>query len=239
MVQSGHAVSRIATGYIDTMKDFALNPTKPTIDAESIYEGHPRSMDPANGYSTAQEVRSGMYNGAFAGGFGFVYGHHSTWQMYDPTKCKGINEPVLPWYLALTDEVAAQAVHLRHLLESRPAARFPLEGVGKGRSGSKAPSPADGSYLMAYSGVGAPIHVDLELLSGDDTHLWWFDPRTGEVRDDGTTQSTGIVQMAPPGTGRLGAGGRRRGARLLLRAGPAKMRLSLIGHLAQSSRFSR
>jgi hypothetical protein len=168
------------------------------MDGESYYEGHPLCMDPSQGYSTAQQVRNGWYNGVFGGGAGVAYGHHSVWQMYQPGR-KGVNGPLKYWYDALDDEAAADAVHLRKLLESRPVqTRIPAGGTGSASAGVRYTRADEGSYVMGYSTDGRPITIELDQLSGDDARLWWFDPRTGVASTAEVLPSVGTVTRKPP-----------------------------------------
>ena len=198
MTQSGHCGRTLTAGHQLTTEDFARRPPKPTMDGESLYEGHPLCMDPAQPYSTAQQVRNGLYNGVFGGGTGIAYGHHSVWQMYRPGR-KGVNGPRQPWYEALTDEAATQAVHLRALLSSRPIlTRTPQGSNGTAAAGTRTTGAEDGTYMMVYSAAGNPVTVDLDRLSGRTARLWWYDPRTGAATDAGPVPSTGALTVAPP-----------------------------------------
>jgi hypothetical protein len=86
-------------GHFDTTKtwarisaDYAKVPIKPVLDGEPLYEDHPlcfRSVD--HGYSNAHDIRRFLYWDLFAGTFGHTYGHHSVWQMHDPTRGEGVN----------------------------------------------------------------------------------------------------------------------------------------------------
>lgn len=197
-IQSGHCGRTLTAGNQLTTVDFERWPTKPTMDGESFYEGHPRCMDSAQPYSTAQQVRNGMYNAVFGGGAGIAYGHHSVWQMYQPGR-KGVNGPLPYWYDALGDEAASEVVYLRRLVESRPIlSRTPDGGTGTAGAGTRLTAAEDGAYLMGYSADGRGITVDLAQLSGSAVRLWWFDPRTGSATDAGAAPSDGDVTMTPP-----------------------------------------
>ena len=198
MSQSGHCGRTLTSGHDLTTPDFDRWPVKPVIDGESFYEGHPLCMDPAQGYSNAQQVRNGWYNAVFGGGAGIAYGHHSVWQMYQPGR-NGVNGPLRYWYDALDDEAAADAVHLRRLLESRPVLSLtPDGGTGTGAAGVRFTRADDGSYMMGYSTDGQPVTIDLSRLGGVDAQLWWYDPRTGDATDAGVLPSVGAVTRTPP-----------------------------------------
>ena len=197
-IQTGHCGRTLTAGHQLTTADFDRWPTKPTMDGESFYEGHPLCMDPEQPYSTPQQVRNGLYNAAFGGGAGIAYGHHSVWQMYQPGR-NGINGPLRYWYEAINDPVAGQVRHLRNLLESRPIlTRIPDGGTGTAESGTRSTRAEDGSYEMIYSTDGSVITMDLDRLSGSMARLWWFDPRTGAATEYGTAPADRVVEMMPP-----------------------------------------
>ena len=74
--------------------DYQLQPIKPTLDGEPLYEEHPNCFNAKKlGYSVAGDIRRIMYWNVFAGGFGQSYGCHDVWQMYKEDK-EGINGPL-------------------------------------------------------------------------------------------------------------------------------------------------
>lgn len=197
-IQSGHCGRTLTAGHQLTAADFDRWPTKPTMDGESFYEGHPRCMDSSQPYSTPRQVRNGLYNAAFGGGAGLAYGHHSVWQMYQPGR-KGVNGPVRYWYDAINDPAATHVVHLRRLLESRPIlTRIPDGGSGTASTGTRSTRAEDGSYAMTYSSDGTTITMDLNRLSGSVARLWWFDPRQGTAAEIGDVAAEGVTVAAPP-----------------------------------------
>lgn len=201
MAQSGHCGgprSYDLTGY-----DYGLSPPKPTLDGEPYYEDHAWCWNGASGYAKPYEVRSAMYTGVFAGGFGVTYGNHAVWQMYAPGRAP-ITDVNVYWYDALTHQVAGQAKYLRRLLESRPVLiRVPDQSLitGDAKSGwqrLQATRGSDGSYAMVYTSVGAPFNVNLDKLAGQTAQPWWYNPRTGAASKLGAMASSGVQQFTPP-----------------------------------------
>ena len=90
MMQSGHGGGHDVPVWDMIAHDYALKPTKPTLDGEPNYEDHPVSpwpkWDPANGYYRDHDVRKQLYRSVFAGACGVTYGHHSMWQFYEPPR---------------------------------------------------------------------------------------------------------------------------------------------------------
>ena len=110
MHQTGHCANRGTYKLIQ--HDYALTPTKPTLDGEPLYEDHPNCFNAKElGHSVPADIRRIMYWNVFAGGFGQSYGCHDVWQMYTLEK-EGINSPLRPWPKALDLPMAHQVKHL-------------------------------------------------------------------------------------------------------------------------------
>jgi hypothetical protein len=92
-------------------------------------------------------------------------------------------------------------------MESRPfLSRIPDQGIltaDGGGTGNRiqATRSSDGSYLMVYSQSGRAFSINMSKLSGTTAHTWWFDPRTGNVTDNGTWPIRGSVQFTPASSG--------------------------------------
>jgi hypothetical protein len=204
MVQGGHCLRHeVRTELIESTR--TRYPVKPFIDAEPIYEDHPYCWDePPEGFSTALDVRRDAYWSAFAGAAGHTYGHHAVWQFLR----KGENAELGArgdWRAALDSPGAVQMGHLGALMMSRPFTTaisdttVVLSVVGASTGRLQASRATDGSFLMVYSPDGRAFELDLRVLSGDVTRLWWFDPRTGDSRLVEET-SADTVSMIPPST---------------------------------------
>ncbi len=212
MRQNGHSAEHTGR-YSLTRDDHGRTPTKPVIDGEPLYEGHPLAFDAAKqGHSVAADVRPPLYWDLFEGAFGHTYGHHSVWQMWTPSK-KPVNAPLMPWAEALQEPGARQMQHGRALIESRPfLSRVPAPEIivpervetsvpGAGRGRFVATRDTEGTYGMVYVPVGRPFTVRLDFLRGDRAKAWWFDPRTGKARGAGTFPAQGERTFASPTPG--------------------------------------
>ena len=192
MRQNGHSLS--FTGrYQMTYDDYMLEPEKPVIDAEPIYEDHPIDFNPdANSHSTSADVRRPLYWDLFIGAFGHTYGHHSVWQMWAPSRSP-VNRPLMPWYEAIDQPGAGQMVFGRLLMESRPfLTRIPDNSIivpdnivsavpGSGSYRFVATRDRDGTYAMIYAPVGRKFTVRMDVISGKEVAAWWYNPRNGEA----------------------------------------------------------
>ncbi len=214
MRQNGHTTE--FTGRYDaTSKDYELQPTKPVIDGEPVYEGHPISFDAAKfGHSIAADVRRPFYWNVFTGAFGHTYGHHSVWQMWTNDQ-PPVNNPLIPWTEAITQPGALQMKHGKALIESRPFfSRIPDASIivpdristsvpGAGRYQFVATRDMDGTYLMVYCPVGRQFTVDLSRLKSRQLVGWWFNPRTGDAQSIGEFENSAKKEFVPPAPGEL------------------------------------
>ncbi len=214
MRQNGHQ-AEFTGRYDQTKADYDRTPTKPVLDGEPIYEGHPVSFKAKDlGHSVAADVRRPLYWNLFTGACGHTYGHHSVWQMYD-TGRGPINNPLMTWAEALDEPGAAQMIHGRRLIESRPVlTRVPDDSVivtdrvstsvpGAGTRRFVATRDADGTYAMVYAPIGRPFKVKMDAIKGPTVTAWWFNPRTGEAKGIGDYPNTGEREFTHPDKGEL------------------------------------
>jgi hypothetical protein len=212
MRQNGHSNS-YTERYHMTLKDYNLEPAKPVMDAEPIYEDHPINFKPdENGHSVATDVRRPLYWDLFSGAFGHTYGHHSVWQMYAPDK-QPINRPLMPWYEAIDQPGAGQMIYGRLLMESRPfltripdntivvTSDVPSSVPGAGAYSFVATRDEKGSYAMVYVPVGRKFSVTMDVIKGSEVVAWWYNPRNGEAKQIGKFPNTGIQSFISPNPG--------------------------------------
>ena len=209
MMQSSHGSGHDVPVWEWVARDYALQPTKPTLDAEPNYEDHPVNpwpkWDPALGYFRDDDVRKQVYRSVFAGGCGVTYGHHSMWQFYEPSR-----ELVLhadrTWREALDRPGAAQVQYLRALMESRPyLTRIPdqvllLDDAGQGGEHVQATRDAEGAYAFVYFPLSRAMRVDLTRLGGSRIQAAWYDPRNGQSASIGVFPREPAT-FTPPASG--------------------------------------
>jgi hypothetical protein len=213
--QNGHA-DEFNGRYEITRTDYDRTPPKPVIDAEPIYEDHPVNFKASeHGHSVAADVRRAVYWDLFTGACGHTYGHHSVWQMYDPSNRKPVNNPLMSWKDALQQPGAGQMQFARRLIESRPfLTRIPADDVivespirsampGAGTRRFVATRDLERTYAMVYVPVGRPVRVHLGALKAQELKAWWFDPRTGEAKAIGTFAASGEQDFVSPNPGEL------------------------------------
>jgi len=204
MHQTGHCANQGTYKHIT--HDYALTPTKPTLDGEPLYEDHPNCFNAKElGHSSARDIRRIMYWNVFAGAFGQSYGCHAIWQMYDLDK-EGINQPLRPWKEALDLPMANQVKHLKNLMLSRPfLSRIPdqsmvVDNQAEDNDYTSATRDAKGTYAMVYFPQGKPQTIDTGKLSGNSFMSTWYDPRTG-VSFKGPVFQKEHIEIHPPSEG--------------------------------------
>ena len=214
MRQNGHSIS-YTERYYKTWEDYQLQPVKPVIDAEPVYEDHPINFKPdKNGYSVAADVRRPLYWDLFGGGCGHTYGHHSVWQMYAPGR-NPVNRPLMPWYEAIHQPGAGQMQYGRLLMESRPYfSRIPDNSIivtdtvpdavpGAGTHRFVSTRDEEGTYAMIYVPVGRKFSVNMNVIKGNNVIAWWYNPRNGEATKIGKFSNSGIRAFMSPTPGEL------------------------------------
>ncbi len=183
MHQTGHCPNQPTYKIIG--HDYGLNPTKPTLDGEPLYEEHPNCFNAKElGYSKAEDIRRIMYWNVFAGGAGQSYGCHAVWQMFTLDR-QPINGPLKPWKISLELPMANQVKYLKNLMLSQsyfsriPDQSMIMEEQEDDEHYVIATRDKEGSFAMVYFPTGKTIKVDFSALQGNELQAKWFDPRTG------------------------------------------------------------
>ena len=204
MQQTGHGLADQVQSWARIAKDYALQPVKPVIDAEPLYEDHPlafRSKD--NGYSLDAHVRQRAYWDLFSGACGHTYGNHAVWQMYAAGR-KPVNGPLMYWNEAIHRPGANQMRYARALMESRPVqSRVPDQSlVVDALQGADhlAATRGDG-YAFVYDAQGRPFTLVLGKISGEQVKCWWYNPRSGDSVAIGEFENRGARSFVAPAEG--------------------------------------
>ncbi|WP_373524616.1 glycoside hydrolase family 140 protein [Aquiflexum sp.] len=205
--QTGHCPNQPTYKIID--HDFRLNPTKPTLDGEPLYEDHPNCFNAKElGYSNPDDIRRIMYWNVFAGGAGQTYGCHAVWQMYTLDR-KPINGPLKPWQVSLELPMANQVKHLKNLMLSKSYfSRIPdYELVITNQEDDEhfviGTRDIEGSYAMIYFPTGKGVEVDFSKLKNPTLKANWYDPRTGvSFPYSGSALTRGKNKISAPSSGK-------------------------------------
>lgn len=212
MLQTGQQADRATWQLI--AHDLTLSPAKPTFESEYFYEDHPNwtERDKPNPYrATALDVRKGGYWSVFAGGFGYTYGHHAVWQVFEAGKPVSNGTPTIDWRSALHAPGAVQMKHLSALMLSRPYFERIPDGsivlknsditagghVEASRDGTKGKN--DASYIMVYIPGNQAVEVSTAAIASKILNVWWYSPENGSVLELGMKQkNTGKLVLSPP-----------------------------------------
>lgn len=206
MHQTGHCPDQPV--YTRIINDYGLQPIKPTIDGEPLYEDHPNCFDAKHkGYSVAGDIRKIMYWNVFSGAAGQTYGCHDVWQMYKADGV-GVNGPLRPYNEALQLPMATQMKNLKNLMLSRPYFdRIPDQQLIENKQEENgidyvaATRDDSGTYAFIYIPTGKPVIVNTKPIKSDMLGVWWYDPRTGATFFAGQVQNYGSFNAVPPSAG--------------------------------------
>ncbi|RPJ49631.1 MAG: DUF4038 domain-containing protein, partial [Chloroflexi bacterium] len=160
--------------------------------------------------------RKQAYRAVFAGACGHTYGHHSVWQFWDLSR-PPINFPMPTWPEAILRPGAAQMIHLKNLLLSRPyLTRVPDQAMlpevtptpppgdpaADRHNPQRAAHPratrcSEGTYALVYFPHAEQcLKVDLRLIQGKVT-AWWYDPRSGQSHPAGEYPNEVVAFTSP------------------------------------------
>lgn len=203
MHQNGHCRAVPVYDYIAV--SYNRTPTKPTMDAEPIYEDHPVCFNAKDlGTSNAYDVRLYAYLDLFAGAHGHTYGCHDIWQMYSASR-PAVNGPHTYWQEALELPGASQMKHVRRLMTARPLLdRIPDQSLVVENTlppAERIQATRGVDYAFVYSAVGKSFTVNPGKISGKRLTALWFDPRTGKTQPAGTFDNQQRRSFTPPTQG--------------------------------------
>jgi len=205
--------------YEQITRDRALEPAKPTLDGEPLYENHPVLGD-GNGFyqnrklwdritrGTSHQIRQSAYWAMLAGAAGHTYGCHDVWQFHNELR-EPITHSNVMWYEAVNFDGSRQMGLMRRLFESRPWQKLLpdqsviIDGQGEGELHVRAARASDRSFLFAYLPQGGTIIVDMTKLSGKRICASWFDPRNGSVKAAGEFPRGKTRSFKTPKSGRI------------------------------------
>jgi hypothetical protein len=203
MFQNGHC--RDNNVYDKIRAAYDLQPIKPVMDAEPIYEDIPVCFNVKDlGTSSAYDVRKFAYLDLFAGACGHTYGCHDIWQFYSPNR-EAVYGPHVYWQQAMELPGANQMIYVRKLVESHsPLDRIPDQSLIKENNYSAAEriqATRGDDYLFVYTAAGKPFTVVLEKIKGAKLQTYWFNPRNGKTTKTEIIENKGTKNFTPPSSG--------------------------------------
>lgn len=203
MFQTGHCRNEAVYEKIQAV--YNMDPVKPVMDAEPIYEDHPVCFNAKDlGTSSAYDVRRAAYLDVFAGAFGHTYGCHDIWQMYS-AKTEPVNGPHLYWNEALDLPGANQMIYLKRLVESHSYTdRVPDQSLileNNYAASERIQATRGSSYAFIYSSAGKPFTVDASKIKGTNLAAHWLSPRDGKTSNAGQLSKLSKHKFQPPTSG--------------------------------------
>lgn len=203
MFQTGHC--RDAAVYDKMQAAYHLQPAKPVMDAEPIYEDHPVCFNVKDlGTSNAYDVRRSAYLDLFAGAFGHTYGCHDIWQFYS-TKREPVNGPHIFWFDAVDLQGANQMRYVRRLIEAFPMTeRVPDQSViieNNYTPAERIQATRGNDYLFVYTCTGKAFTMVMGKIKGNDLQGYWYDPRNGKTTAVPIVINKGNKLFTPPSAG--------------------------------------
>ena len=203
MFQTGHC--RETPVYDRLQAAYTLQPTKPVLDGEPIYEDHPVCFNVKDlGTSNAFDTRRSAYLDLFAGAFGHTYGCHDIWQFYS-AKRESVNGPHVYWQEALELPGANQMIFAKRLIESHSFLdRVPDQSLIKEADyvpTDRIQATRGKDYLFVYTTAGKSFHVVMGKIQGNELQAYWYNPRNGKSTDIGTVMNKDMREFTPPSSG--------------------------------------
>jgi hypothetical protein len=190
-IQSGHSLDNL-----EGMMERAYNAVNnPVLDFEPLY-----GKDGVN----THEVRTTIYWGIFAGGFGVSYGSWNTWHCGERDDLATFSIPGA-FFLGFEDQIK----HLgRLLLFNESFSRIPdqsllLDNQNRGFERVLVSRAEDNSYLMVFTPTGRPFTINTHQMNWKRMKVMWFNPRDGQVktfRPPSATSTKGHL-FTPPTSG--------------------------------------
>lgn len=188
--------------YVET--DYLQKPVKPTLDGEPSYEAIPQGLhDTTQVRWTDSDVRRYGYWSVFAGACGYTYGHNSVMQMLKPTDAKSAYGAKDFWFDAIQSPGAAQMIHLKNLMLSRPYEdRVPDQSliVDQGDRYHYKVATRGKDYVFVYTYTGEPITLKMGAIDGELVKASWYSPRDGSMTLIGNIDNKELHTFDPPGS---------------------------------------
>lgn len=203
MFQNGHC--RYMPIYDKIQTVYNMQPTKPVMDGEVLYEDHPVCFNAKDyGTSNAYDIRVYAYLDLFAGAFGHTYGCHDIWQFFSPYH-DAVNGPHVYWQQAMELPGANQMKYVRKLIIAYPITeRVPDQSLiaeNNNYQPQRIQATSGNNYMMVYSAAGLPFTVNLGKISGKKLNAYWYDPRNGETKKLDAINNKGQQKFTPPSSG--------------------------------------
>ncbi len=183
--------------------DYALQPTKPSFDAEPSYEDIPYGLHKADQpYWNAAEIRRYAYWSVFAGACGFTYGQNAVMQFHSYGDKDSSFFPKQNWQAGIQAPGAAQIQHLKKLMlhyhfeNMQPAQELV---VNNGEKCNRVAAIASKDVVLFYVYNGRNIKINYEQISWKFVDGYWYNPKDGNIQNVFKGMSIVNINFNPPG----------------------------------------
>ncbi len=203
MFQTGHCRDNNIWDRIQVA--YQLQPVKPAVDGETLYEDHPVCFNAKeNGISSAYDIRKHAWIDVLAGAFGHTYGCHDIWQMYSENR-ESVNGAHIVWKEAINLPGASQMKFLRQVIESRPMLdRVPDQRLLKSSLSEhdRVQASRGKDYIIVYSTQGKEFDLNTGKITGPQLNGFWINPRNGEKKIiEPFANKKSFMKFQPPSNG--------------------------------------
>jgi hypothetical protein len=184
--------------------DYALQPTKPTLDGEPSYENIPHGLhDSLEKRWSDSDLRRYAYWSVFAGGAGFTYGENAIMQ-FNTKGDIGANFGVESnWKDVVQAPGANQIQFLKALLLSKLYfERMPAQEIIADNTGEKYAyllATKGQHYAFVYTYTGKNITINCSTLGFVIGKASWYNPRNGKRTRINIFSNTTLPVFYPPG----------------------------------------
>jgi hypothetical protein len=203
MFQNGHC--RDFPVYDNNQRVYNMEPAKPLVDAEPLYEDHIicHNINDDLGYSSAYDMRKFAYLDIFSGAFGHTYGCHDVWQFYrEDIKQIYVKNPGIHWKKAMEMPGGNQMKYVRMLMEARPMLdRVPDQTLvveNNSPVSERIQATRGKDYLFVFSAKGRAFTLNLGKITGEFLTGFWFNTRNGESKSIEPFKNVGSLKFTPP-----------------------------------------
>ena len=202
MFQSGHDLTGKDYEYVRNSRKNL--PLKPVVNGEARYENIPDRFWLKDDliWMNDDDVRICAYWSMLAGAAGYTYGCNDIWQMYTIDR-----NPIIyartDWKEALHFPGSEHMKYMKDLLT-----RFPWQKMVNDQSIILNENKEDDGYRVAaigpdkdfiivYTPLGNMITVDISVMNTDSVKAFWFNPRSGKVKEIGRFTASDKPEFKP------------------------------------------
>ena len=202
MFQSGH--SRVSKEYEYVSESTTKLPARPVINGESRYENiRDRFWEKEKrDWMDDADVRISAYWTMLSGAAGYTYGCNDIWQMYSIDKTPQLNART-DWKEAIH---LPGSMHMKYMKELLGI--FPWQKMILNQSFLLNDNPENESYIVcaigqnkdfiiSYTPNGTPIDLDLPMLNPQKVKAFWYNPRSGTVKQIGEFSTSESHKFTP------------------------------------------